>query len=142
MLSEPNQNLSSWNRSPLERPQEALRYLPKFSTFLIASRTGASTVFCQLIVTGCRRACSHLLLRLLLLRERLLLLALSKELSLLRALSGLGLGEVRVVDGFGKGDRGDVDLGRCSDNVGLADSSEGDTVQPVCQYARMCFGCR
>ena len=73
-----------------------------------------------------------LLLRLLLLWERLLLLALTEELSLLGGLGSLGLGEVGVVDGLGDRDGGDVDLGGGSDNVGLADSSEWDTVDPDC----------
>lgn len=71
-----------------------------------------------------------LLLRLLLLWERLLLLALTEELSLLGGLGSLGLGEVGVVDGLGDRDGRDVDLGGGSDNVGLADSSEWDTVDP------------
>lgn len=81
-----------------------------------ASRMGVST---------------YLLLRLLVLWDLDLVLSLSKELSLLAGLDTLGLGEESVVDRLRNGNRGDIDLGRSSDNVGLVDSSEGDTVEPV-----------
>jgi hypothetical protein len=73
---------------------------------------------------------THLLLRLLCLWHLVLLLTLSKELSLLVGLDTLGLGEESVVDGFGNGNGSNVDLGRGSDNVGLVDSSEGNTIEP------------
>jgi hypothetical protein len=73
---------------------------------------------------------THLLLRLLVFWDLNLLLSLSEELSLLAGLDTLGLGEESVVDGLGNGNRGDVDLGRGGDNVGLVNSSEGNTVEP------------
>ena len=73
---------------------------------------------------------THLLLRLLVLWDLDLVLSLSKELSLLAGLDTLGLGEESVVDGLGNGNRGNVDLGRSSDNVCLVNSSEGNTVEP------------
>jgi hypothetical protein len=73
---------------------------------------------------------THLLLRLLVFWDLNLLLSLSEELSLLAGLDTLGLGEESVVDGFGNGDGSNVDLGRGSDNVGLVNSSEGNTVEP------------
>lgn len=77
------------------------------------------------------RAVDRLLLRLLLLGEGLLLLALTEELSLLGVLARLGLGEVSVVDGLGDLDGGDVDLGRGGNNVSLRDAAKGNAVQPV-----------
>lgn len=71
-----------------------------------------------------------LLLGLLLRGELLLLLTLSEELALLGGLGGLGLGEVGVVDGLGELHGSDVDLGGGGDNVGLRDTTEGDTVEP------------
>lgn len=73
---------------------------------------------------------THLLLRLLLFWESLLLLALAEEFSLLGRLCRLSLGKVGVVDVLGDGDGRDVDFGGCSDNVGLANSSERNTVEP------------
>lgn len=73
---------------------------------------------------------AHLLLRLLALGNLNLLLALAKELSLLGSLDALGPGEETVVDRLGDRDGANVDLGRGGDNVGLVDSSEGDTVEP------------
>ena len=74
---------------------------------------------------------THLLLRLLVLWDLDLLLTLSEELSLLAGLDTLGLGEESVVNGLGNGNRGNVDLGRSSDNVCLVNSSEGNTVEPT-----------
>lgn len=71
-----------------------------------------------------------LLLRLLLLREGLLLLALAEELALLGRLGRLDLGEVGVVDRLGDLGVRNVDLGRGGDNVGLRDATEGNTVEP------------
>lgn len=73
---------------------------------------------------------AHLLLRLPVVRQELLLLTLTEEFLLLGVLAGsLGLGEVGVVNGLGDGNTGQVNLGRGSDNVGLSDSSQGDTVE-------------
>lgn len=73
---------------------------------------------------------AHLLLRLPVVRQELLLLTLTEEFLLLGVLAGsLGLGEVGVVDGLGDGNTGQVNLGRGSDNVGLSDSSQRDTVE-------------
>lgn len=73
---------------------------------------------------------AHLLLGLPVVRQELLLLTLTEEFLLLGVLAGsLGLGEVGVVDGLGDRDTGQVDLGRGGDDVGLSDSSEGDTVE-------------
>jgi hypothetical protein len=70
------------------------------------------------------------LLRLPLVGQELLLLTFTEELLLLGLLAGrLGLGEVGVVDGLRDGDTGQVDLGGGGDNVGLGDSSQGDTVE-------------
>jgi hypothetical protein len=88
---------------------------------------------CQPAITALKapmRCGTHLLLRLLLLGERLLLLALAKELALLGGLGRLGLGEVGVVDRLGDGDASDVDLGRGRDNVRLAHTTQRDTVEP------------
>lgn len=75
------------------------------------------------------RGVDVLLLRLLLGGELLLLLALTEELSLLGVLARLGLGEVGVVDGLGDLGAGNVNLGRGGDNVGLRDTTEGNTVE-------------
>lgn len=73
---------------------------------------------------------THLLLALPVVRQELLLLVVSEELVLLALLSGLRLGEVGVVDGLRDGDASEVDLGRGGNDVGLADSSEGNSVEP------------
>ena len=73
---------------------------------------------------------THLLLCLLGLGNLDLLLALSKELSLLGSLDALWLGKESIVDGFWDGNGSDIDLGGGGDNVGLVNSSEGDTVEP------------
>jgi hypothetical protein len=71
----------------------------------------------------------YLLLLLSLGAEALSTLLLLEELSLLvGGLGSLGLDEVGVVDGLGDLDGRDVNLGRGGDNVGLRDSSEGNTV--------------
>jgi hypothetical protein len=73
---------------------------------------------------------AHLLLRLPVVRQELLLLTFTEEFLLLGVLAGsLGLGEVGVVDGLGDRDTGQVDLGRGGDDVGLSDSSQGNTVE-------------
>lgn len=70
------------------------------------------------------------MLRLPLVGQELLLLTFTEELLLLGLLTGsLGLGEVGVVDGLGNGDTGQVNLGGGGDNVGLGNSSQGDTVE-------------
>jgi hypothetical protein len=79
-------------------------------------------------VSQSRRLYTYLLLGLSLFWECLLLLALSKELSLLGRLGGLGLDEVGVVDGLWDGDTSDIDLGGSGDDVGLADTTKVDTV--------------
>lgn len=72
---------------------------------------------------------AYLLLLLSLGAEALSTLLLLEELSLLvGGLGSLGLDEVGVVDGLGDLDGRDVNLGRGGDNVGLRDSSEGNTV--------------
>lgn len=70
------------------------------------------------------------MLGLLLLRERLLLLAFTEEFSFLRSLGGLGLSEVGIVDRLRDRDTGDVDLGRGGNDIGLAHSTKRDTVEP------------
>lgn len=69
------------------------------------------------------------MLRLFLLGDLLLLLALTKELSLLASLGRLCLGKVRVVDRLGELDVGNVNLGRGGDNVCLGNTTKGDTVE-------------
>lgn len=76
---------------------------------------------------------THLLLRLPLFGQHLLLFAFPKELALLGVLGCLGLCEIGVVDGFGDGNAGDVDFCRGCDDIGLTDTTEGNTVDSVCQ---------
>ena len=73
---------------------------------------------------------THLLLRLPVVGQELLLLVVTKELLLLALLSSLGLGEVGVVDGLGDRDTGKVNLGGGGNNVCLTDSTERNTVDP------------
>jgi hypothetical protein len=70
------------------------------------------------------------LLALPVIRQKLLLLVVAEELVLLALLAGLRLGEVGVVNGLGNGDTSKVYLGRGSNDVGLTDSSKGNTVEP------------
>jgi hypothetical protein len=74
---------------------------------------------------------THLLLRLPVLWNRLLLSTLPEELSLFGLLGSFGGGEVCVVNGFGDGDGTELDFGGSSDNVGLVYTSHVDTVQSV-----------
>lgn len=84
----------------------------------------------DLLDVGQQGGVNGLLLRLPLVGQELLLLTFSEELLLLGFLAGsLGLGEVGVVDGLGNGNTGQVNLGGGGDNVGLGDSSQGDTVE-------------
>jgi hypothetical protein len=70
------------------------------------------------------------LLALPVIRQKLLLLVVAEKLVLLALLAGLRLGEVGVVNGLGNGDTSKVYLGRGSNDVGLTDSSKGNTVEP------------
>lgn len=72
-----------------------------------------------------------LLLSLLLLGERLLLLAFTEEFSFLGRLGGLGLSEVSIVDRLRDRDTGDVDLGGGGNDISLAHSTKRDTVELV-----------
>lgn len=84
----------------------------------------------DLLDVGQQGGVNGLLLRLPLVGQELLLLTFTEELLLLGFLAGsLGLGEVGVVDGLGNGNTGQVNLGGGGDNVGLGDSSQGDTVE-------------
>jgi hypothetical protein len=73
---------------------------------------------------------THLLLRLPVVGQELLLLTFTEELLLLGLLTGrLGLGKVGVVDGFGNRDTGQINLGGSGNDVSLTDSSHRNTVE-------------